>query len=159
MSNNINYSTMLQEALKEDGFLFTATEKEKVTVLTFGIKVKSVPDVNYKLTVNPSGDTKLYSFLCTGIDECKRDRVIELMNELNCRFRYVTFDIDNDNDVCVSYDFGLYGTKEDVLKLATDAIGVCTQIIKEAFPKVMKIAWEETTDNSEFIGNDDMFSE
>lgn len=157
--SNINYCETVRKILTDNNFNFNVKDTEKGVVLTFGVSSKALPCINYTLSISTDGDTKLRSYIASRIDEAKKDEMLELLNLLNTRFRFVVFNLDEDSDVCVTYDFALYGEEKTISELVLDAIYVVSRIIDQSAPDIMQLNWKKDDGNTEFIDSDDIFSE
>ncbi len=157
--SNINYCETVQKILTENNFKYNVKDTEKGVILTFGVSSKSLPCINYTLSVSKDGDTKLRSYVASKVDETKMGEMLELLNGLNTRFRFIVFNLDEDNDVCVTYDFALYGDEKTTSELVLDAIYIVSRIIDQSAPDIMQLNWKKDEDNTEFIDSDDIFGE
>ena len=73
------------------------------------------------------------------IKDSKREKAIMLCNDLNCRYRWVKFTVDKDNDVVAANDaqIDLFTAGEEVLMLVRRMVN----IVDEAYPEFMKLLW------------------
>lgn len=157
--SNINYCEAVQKFLTDDGFHFTTKEFESGVVLSFGVTSKSLPGINYSLTIDKGGNAKLRSYIVSNLDASKTLEMLEQINTLNSNYRFTVFNLDADNDLCVTYDYPLYGDEKVIGNLVSDSIYFVSRIIDECAPDIMKIVWRKEDESTEFIDNDDMFSE
>ncbi len=158
MSDKINYVELVQKILTDKEFRYNVKERDKGVAISFGINSKVLPGINYTLTVDEGGDSKLRSYIATGVDESKVDEMLELLNKINGRYRFTVFNLDDENDVCVTYDFAVYGDEEATANTVLDSIYVVSSIIDKTAQDIMQLNWKKN-EESGFISNDDMFSE
>ncbi len=80
-----------------------------------------------------------------------RAKVIEKFNELNSRYRWVRFFVDNDDDcVCVAADCVAIGGEESIKLTVFQRVMRLAHIYDEAYPQIMRTIWaDEPEDNQE----------
>ena len=157
-ANTINYSQVVENTFTKKNFHFTSKETQKGMMYSFAMNSKSLPSIRFRLIVDEEGDSKLCSYLTSKVEEDKKDEMLSVLNNFNDRFRFVVLNIDQDDEVCASYDFGLYGDEEAVEEIVFDAIYLVSNIIDKCAPDIMKVMWKEE-ENSEFIDSDSLFDE
>lgn len=73
------------------------------------------------------------------VPDSKHTAVLEAINSLQRRFRYVNFTIDDDGEVNIGYDFPL--RTENVGSVAVEMFIRMVKIADEAYPVFMKAIW------------------
>lgn len=71
----------------------------------------------------------------------KRQKGINLANDLNREYRYLKFALDNDGDLNAEFDFPLRCSISEVGDLAMELLSRCLKIVDEAYPKIMQALW------------------
>ena len=98
---------LLTEAFDAHGIKYFITENvqgQEIHVL-FGIKNGPLADVRY-VSFNRAGDiTVRINNLVNAVPHEKRIKVLEAINFLNNKYRFLRFHMDSDNNVHVQYDF------------------------------------------------------
>ena len=88
---------------------------------------------------------RIYS-LVTLVQEGKRMAVLKACNRLNASYRFTTFELDNDNDVSVAFDFPVSTSDEclghSVMEVLTRIVG----ILEDAYPLLMKAMYGKEED-------------
>ncbi len=131
----------IYEALRQEDGLKVFTEengKQSNVWLQFGLdgggnyKIKFIStDEDYDVAV------RVFSLIHAG--EAQRAKVIDALNDLNCKFRYAKFCCDSDGDVNVEYDFPQHGSNPAAS--AREIMIRLYQIVKEAYPVLMRAMW------------------
>lgn len=91
------------------------------------------------ISTDDDNDVAVRCFRIAQVPQNKMENVRKVLNELNNKYRYVKFVVDDEQDVNCEYD----------LPIATEAVGACctemcirmVQIIDEAYPEIMKALW------------------
>ena len=144
MENQIEYAKIIERKFNENNFGFTMKELEQSTIFSFPMPAKNAPGINLKIKVGKKyGHVKIFTYISSNIDHSKRQAVLELINALHNRFRYVTFSIEEDDSLCASYEFELFGEDEDVIeKQVIKTIFIVNEIIDLCIPEIMMNIWE-----------------
>ena len=73
------------------------------------------------------------------VPEDKRTAVLEAINSLQRRFRYVNYAIDDDGDLHIGYDLPLH--TENVGEAAMEMFIRMVKIADDSYPVLMKAIW------------------
>lgn len=114
------------------------TEKSSNVWLQFGVEGGG----NYKIRFISHDDdndvsVRVYSLL--SIPEAKRAKLIGIVNDLNCEFRYAKFVLDKDGDVNVEYDYPVKCSNP--AESAPEIVARMVRIIDKAYPRLMQGMW------------------
>lgn len=89
---------------------------------------------------------------CFRIAHAKQDSLIDILkkcNELNTRFRWVKFVVDNDNDINVEIDCIV--NEETAGEVVLELVQRLCSIVDEAYPELMRIIYGCKQDNSQSV--------
>lgn len=75
------------------------------------------------------------------VPDDRRADVMEVLNALNCRFRFVKFCITSSGTISVEYDLGQSTPPEALGEMCREVFIRYIQICDEAYPEVMKALW------------------
>ena len=75
------------------------------------------------------------------VPDDRRADVMEVLNALNCRFRFVKFCITSSGTISVVYDLGQSTPPEALGEMCREVFIRFIQICDEAYPEVMKALW------------------
>lgn len=134
-----NYCEMIKTYLDEKDRMYKIRENEDYTVFAIPVDAKNTPGMLIDLYIENNGIAKIRCYLCRGVEMEKRTDILRILNELNVTYRYVTFSLDKDMDIAVSYDFNLTG--DDITGITFDMLKVCSSIVDEAIPHLAKALW------------------
>jgi len=84
--------------------------------------------------------------LVTQVQKEKRMAVLKACNRLNASYRFITFELDRDNDVCAAFDFPAATSDESlghsVMEILTRVVG----ILEDVYPLLMKAMYGKEAD-------------
>ena len=139
-----SYGDMLAEIFKDNGWQFGVRQGEDATIFTLPMSAKNCPGFNITLSVSDIGDVKIRCYLSEETDKAKRGKILEVLNELNGRYRYMTLSIDDDGDILAAYDFNLFSRDMETLKLSACAMIVLfVKVADNCVPPIMKAVWSD----------------
>ena len=93
------------------------------------------------ISTDEDNDVKVLTEDLARFPEDKLMQGYELINALNCRFRYAKFEIDSDGDVTAQYDIPQRTSTEDLGDVALEIAMRLSQIVDESYPEIMKAIW------------------
>ena len=131
----------IYEALKlEEGLkVFTEDfEKSSAVWLQFAVENGGTYRI-YLISQDDDNDVEVRVFELAQISEEKKPRLLKLINELNCEYRFTKFTIDEDGDLNIAYDFPVDG--ENPAACACELVTRFVHIIDEAYPRIMRALW------------------
>lgn len=114
-------------------------------LLTLRYNTDTMPLVEVSIAIDESFDCSLYSFNIATVNDENLTETLELLNDLNGKYRYVKFCIsenvvqaeadvlgmpDNDNAADVYVDY------------ITALVDIHVNIIEKAYPEIMKTIWK-----------------
>lgn len=134
-------TTKIYEALKQNGNLkvFTEEASESSAVwLQFGIKNGGSYRIRFISTDNDN-DVAVRVYSLVSVEESKRANVLTAINKLNRKYRFVKFNMDDDGDVNVEYDYLV--NDPDPSASAMELIIRLVKIIDDTYPELMRAMW------------------
>ena len=143
----IDFQELIEEVLTENDWIFNLQRNKNETSFICPMGAKNIPKLEVMLIVDAEGDCKIRNYLIRDISEKKRQRMLEIVNDLNKKFRYITFSIDEDGDLLAAYDFSIFSTDKEVVdKQVGTMLCITGEIMDKCFPKIMKALWEDDED-------------
>ena len=92
------------------------------------------------ISSDDDSDVKVRVFgFVSGVPKDKRGAVLETINAMNDKFRYVKFTLDSDDDLNISYDVPV--SEKEVGSIACEMVARFVNIADEAYPEFMKAIW------------------
>lgn len=149
MDITMNYATAIEHELNDNNFIFRSQCKEDTTVFDVIMPSDKLHLLQVKIIVDDDGDTMLRCYLASGIDLDKVSSVVEEINHLNGRFRFICLSVDEDRDVCVANDFILYGDAEPAAHNTITTLVLFADIIDKCVPSLMPIIWKDSREKCE----------
>ena len=73
------------------------------------------------------------------MDDTQKAKILEALNALNVKYRYVKFCCDNDGDVNIEYDYPV--RSENPENSAEEIVIRFVKIIDDAYPQLMHALW------------------
>ena len=113
-------------------------EKSSRVWLQFGAKNGSSYRIQF-ISTDDDNDVAVRVFGLISVEDGKGSRVLPVLNQLNSKFRYVKFVMDDDGDINVEYDFPVRATR--VEDSAEEIVIRFVRIIDDAFPDLMHALW------------------
>lgn len=125
---------------REDGLkVFTEENGNHSNVwLQFGLEGGASYKIKF-ISTDEDYDVAVRVFSLISVNEGQRAKIIEALNDLNCKYRYVKFCCDSDGDVNVEYDFTQNGSNPAAS--AREIVLRVYQIIKDCYPVLMRAMW------------------
>ena len=133
----------IYEALKKEEGLKAFTEdfeKSSAVWLQFAVKNGGTYRIHL-ISQDDDNDVEVRVFELAQISEEKKPRMLKLINELNCEYRFTKFTVDEDGDLNVAYDFPVDG--ENPAACACELVMRFVHIIDEAYPRIMRVLWAD----------------
>ena len=133
---------MIYHALSQsDGLkVFTEeTEKSSRVWLQFGIKNGGSYRIQFISTDNDC-DVAVSIFDLLSVSEDAVPKILPVINELNCKFRYAKFTfMTRDNTVNIEYDYPVSGKHPE--ESAFEMVIRLTKIVDDSYPLLMRAMW------------------
>lgn len=147
-----DYGQAVKEAFEEAGWRFNVRQIDDTTWFGLPMSAKNCPGLNIKIEVSQKGDCKIRCYLAEDTPKSKRVELLEVINSLNNRYRYVTLSLDSDGDILAAYDFALFSSEQEIIERASRTMVVLlSDIMDKCIPPIMKVVWsaEEEEEDEE----------
>ena len=143
-----DYAAFVNEALAEMPFMFKGKRYEDRMRFEIAMPSEQFLDLRVNMFVGRHGDTKIRCFLAKNVLPENVPALREAVNRLNSEYRFICLSIDEDRDICASYDFILFGDKEVAGKQAATSLALFADIASDCLPELMPLVWKrkEETD-------------
>ncbi|MBO4400292.1 MAG: YbjN domain-containing protein [Selenomonadaceae bacterium] len=145
----LNYAEIVEKYFTDNDWNFTAKKIDDDIFFSLPLGAKNLPGLDVKLIVDTDGDCKIRCYLAKGVADKKRDEMLEVLNSLNTKYRYVTLSLDTDNDVLASYDFRIFGDAETADRQVGAMIFIVSRIMDKCVPKIMRVIWNDDEDEED----------
>lgn len=141
------FAEVMTHELKEHNLSFTSKIRGDETVFTLPMSADNAPGINVKLIIDEDGDCKLRSYLASNVPKAKRPAMLSVINDMNAKYRYICLSIDQDGDVCASYDFYVHAGSTSIFAQVISMVFLYTDIADKCIPDIMRTIWakEEPT--------------
>lgn len=142
----MNYAEVVEKYFTDNDWNFTFKQIDDEFFFSLPLGAKNLPGLDVKLIVDTDGDCKIRCYLAKGVAENKRVEMLDTLNALNTKYRYVTLSMDSDNDVLASYDFRIFGDEETANRQVGAMIFIVSRIMDKCVPKIMRVIWSGDED-------------
>lgn len=139
--DKVNYAEVMAQALKEHNMSFTSKVRGDKIIFTLPMSADNAPGINVKLIIDEDGDCKLRSYLANNISQVKRPAMLQVINDLNAKYRYICLSIDQDGDICASYDFTVHEGSVPIFVQIIAMVFLYTDIADNCIPEIMQTIW------------------
>jgi len=131
----------IQKAFDEKNIKYRVNQVgEDASVVEAGFALDNGPNVIVRfISRDNDNDVAVRVFDLLKVAEEQRPAVRKTINELNIEFRYLKFVMHESGSVHVEND--MYVRTENVGEVATEMFIRYMQILKQAYPKLMKALW------------------
>ena len=143
MDYKLDYVEVIKQAFIDNDWRFSTKEIDGETLFNLPMSSKYLPTLDVKFILNSEGDCKIRCYLARNVSYTKRGAILEVLNTLNSKYRYLTVSLDSDNDVLAAYDFTIFGDAEIADKQVGTMIYFVSNIIDKCIPPVMKVVWQD----------------
>ena len=147
---DIDYGEVVRESFENKGWRFQARKVEDKTLFAIPMSAKNCPGLNVRLEVSDSGDSKIRCYLAEDTPKSVRVQLLDVINSLNNRYRYVTVSLDSDGDILAAYDFTIFSKDpESIDRQAGTMVLILSDIMDKCIPPIMKVVWSAADDDEE----------
>ena len=113
-------------------------EKSSEVWLQFPIKNGGAYRIKF-ISIDNDNDVAVRVFGLIRVGEAQKPKILETLNTLNNKYRYVKFCCNNDGDVNIEYDYLL--RSENPENSADEIMFRFVKIIDEVYPQLMHALW------------------
>lgn len=107
------------------------------------LPMKHTESLTVKVRGDAGGACKFWCYPVIGIPASRRSAVLETLNELTGRYRFVRLELDEDNDVCASYDFWQGGDEQAAIRIGRMSLMTFAAVVEECVPEILKAQYRE----------------
>ena len=126
--------------LQQHEIVFQDISDDDRCVLRVGYKLSNIDDLDSFFFFDDTGETMHYgSSVIARAPKDRTESVLRALNELNVKYRWLTFYLDNENDVMASADHIL--SPNTVGDTCFELLQRSINIIDEAYPTLMRAIW------------------
>ncbi|HIU18805.1 MAG TPA: YbjN domain-containing protein [Candidatus Limiplasma stercoravium] len=131
----------IYNALKaKEGLKVFTEENEKSSEVWLQFPVKNGGNYRIKfISTDNDNDVAVRVFGLLRVDDTQKAKILEALNALNVKYRYVKFCCDNDGDVNIEYDYPV--RSENPENSAEEIVIRFVKIIDDAYPQLMHALW------------------
>ena len=136
-----NMTTAIYEAMTKDNKLKVFTEEHENTSevwLQFGIKNGGGYKIRF-ISHDDDNDVSVRIFGLITVEEDQMAKLLPAINELNRKYRFVKFVLDDDGDVNLEYDY--LTLCPDPAASAMELVIRIVRMIDDAYPLLMRALW------------------
>lgn len=134
-------TTAIYNALIEDGDLKVFTEeheKSSEVWLQFGIKNGGSYRIRF-ISHDDDNDVSVRVYSLISVEADQREKVILALNDLNIKYRFIKFVLDDDGDVNMEYDYPV--KCPDPSASALEMVIRIVKMVDDAYPALMRAMW------------------
>ena len=134
-------TTEIYNALKQVDILkvFTEEHEESSEVwMQFGVKNGGSYRIRF-ISHDDDNDVSVRIFGLISVEEDQMEKLLPAINELNRKYRFVKFVLDDDGDVNLEYDY-LSGCPDPAAS-ATELVIRIAKMVDSAYPVLMRALW------------------
>ena len=113
---NVRFSEVIAQGLQEFSLPFTSKTADDEVVFDLSLPADNVPDA-------------------------RQPAMFASLNSLNAQYRYICLSVDQDGDVCASYDFSVPPAAEDVFARVFTTAVLYTHIADQCIPDILCTLW------------------
>jgi hypothetical protein len=146
-----NYASAIEKELEDMPFMFKVRKDEDETRFEVWMPSDRLQVLRVILIIDEDGDVKLRCYLASGVEARILPALREKINELNSRYRFVCLSVDEDDDVCASYDFILFGDEESAVRQAVTTLVIFADITDKCAPVLLPLTWNSDDENGESV--------
>ncbi len=148
--SNVDYAEVIERKFSQTGWKFNTKKMDGRTIFSIPMSAKNCPGLHIKLDVSEDGDAKIRCYLAENTPQSAHEELIEVLNSLNGRYRYITLSLDSDNDILAAYDFTMFGDDEDMIERhAGTMVMLTSDIMDKCLPKIMRVVWSAEDDDED----------
>jgi len=130
----------IETAFKAHEVKFNIHEIEDLSAVETGFSFETF---SYKIIfMSQSDDTDVHvASELLRVPEEKRQAILPVLNKINSRVRYLSFNMDEDGDVHAQFDFPVSTPMDALGEMAFEIFIRSANIFKEIYPQLMKVVW------------------
>lgn len=131
----------IEAKLKEKDMKCTIKETDETSAVRAGVGADNFSYELLFISSDDDSDVAVRAFDLLRIPENKRESILPAINQLNRRFRFYKFSMDDDGDIRAEYDFPLRTPMDQVGEFAYELLVRSMDIFDKAYSDLMKAIW------------------
>lgn len=136
-------TTLIKQEMDKQGLKYSVEEFNDRSIIFAGFGIENGPNVRVQFISQDNDNDvaiRLFGFV-NGVSESKMEKMAQVVNECNRKFRYLKFVLDSDRDINIEYDIPLRTTDEAVGAEACEIFIRIMKIADECYPMFMRVIW------------------
>jgi len=135
-----NATRLLDEEFKTHNLKYSIREKEEIQIIDVPFGIQNGPSVIiHYITSDQRNDLSIQiTDLAHNVPDEKRIRMLETINTLKKKYRFIKFTLDSDNDLDVKADFPSTTSDESLGPMAFEMFVRIMRIMGDAYPKIAR---------------------
>ncbi len=130
----------IQQTFEEKNIKHRIKELDGSSIVEAGFPIDNGPNVIMRfISTDDDNDVAIRIFELISVTEDKRKSVTDAINQLNDRFRYLKFVMDEDGDISVEYDLCMH--TNNVGPVCFEIFARAMSILDKAYPVLMRAIW------------------
>ena len=138
---SVRFSEVIAQGLQAFSLPFTSKTADDEAVFDLSLPADNVPGIQIRLIIDEDGDCRLRSYLASNVPDARQPAMFAALNSLNAQYRYICLSVDQDGDVCASYDFSVPPAAEDVFARVFTTAVLYTHIADKCIPDILCTFW------------------
>ena len=150
MASGFDFNEVLEKVLKGKKLSYTTKDGDKYKIHTIPLRLsKSCTDIRLKMRISSSGDAKIWSYVFSGVSQRRRNQVLEAMNSGMASYRFISFYVDSENDLCAGYDFEVFGDEIDASRHIKVIYEMFVDVLDKCMIDINKAVWSDEPEEEE----------
>lgn len=142
MRDRFNYPEAVEQIFDDKDLNYEKFDKDDETLFAIPMPAKNAPGLKVFLHVTEVGDCKIRAYIVREVSEGKFPAILEAINRLNGKYRYITLSMDSDGDILAAYDFTLFGEDMEVIEEhVMHMLILVSKVMDNCIKPLMKIVW------------------
>lgn len=130
----------IARALEERDIRYKVEETEKSSYVEVSFKGDNIRGINIKLiSSDDDNDVSVRSYAIVSVPDEKKAAILAIVNEINLKYRYLKFVLDEDGDVNAEYD--IPQKTVEIGDVGYELVSRFVNIIDKAYPMFMRALW------------------
>lgn len=131
-------------AMNEEGIPCIARESGRISRIITDHAIPGGPNINLSyISMDDDNDVSIRAFQIAQLeDNKKRSEILELINQLNCQYRFVRFTLDEANSVNLSADLPSNIPDEALGKVCCEMQVRIEKMLDDVYPRLKKVLVE-----------------
>lgn len=140
----MNYSNEIEGALVERNITFIREQSNERTCFMFPMHINNMPLLYMEFVISENNEA---TFSCLSIlsmkelEESKYMEILKMLNNLNCKYKFMKFYLDDSKSICAEYDCVIYGDGAIACEQVLTTMFRLKKIISHCIEDIMRTIW------------------